>query len=175
MPPNGEAWRVNAAIRTVTLHGGDAPALLSMRRAEQDGEAAQLASGDDPGVLKVDFQRADAGAPVSAISGAGTVAFPGLETAPLAIAPGDFLVVEGAHPLELRRMSIGDALRIELRGTVQKLAVGTSGALRSQMPTVLQYIYWNKWLQMAFGAALTIGAAVTSLLYRFGLLSKSGD
>ena len=75
-------------------------------------------------------------------------------------------------------MVVGSMINSEakVRGassTVRRLAVGPRGALRSRMPTLLQYIYWNAWLQMVLGAALTFGAAVTSVLYRFGYLSKA--
>ena len=140
-----------------------------MRVLDGSMEAGQLTTGLELRASKVDFQRAGPSSPVSAISGRGTIAFPGLETDPIQIGPGDFLYVAMARslnplkpiePFQIRSISVGKAIEVELRGAVGKLALGPGGALRSKMPTLLQYVYWNSWLQMLIGAALTIGAAV---------------
>lgn len=167
------SWRLRPAHRTVSLYGADVPSLLAMRAQQGETAATKLALGSDLRALKIDFQRADAGPPLSAISGPGTIAFPGLETEPVQIEPGDFLYIASADSIEVRRITIGECIEVELRGAVSRLEVGPSGALRSKMPTLLQYVYWNSWLQMVVGAALTAGATISSVLYRFGFLSRA--
>jgi len=172
--PDGEAVKVTLDRRTVSLLGGELPLLLSLGLQKDGQEVRHLTVGAPLRAKKVGFTRVEAGLPVSTISGSGSIAFPGLEIDPLPLEPGDFIEVETAGTLAVRRISLGEAIEVELQGAVKDLHVGPSGALRPRKPTLLEYIYGNSVLQLVIGATLTLGGAITGALYRLGYLRKGG-
>ena len=135
-----------------------------------EGVFSHLAIGQSLQVSKFDFQRG--ALPLSAVSGSGKIAFPHLKLEAISIGQGDFLHLEPTKTLSVRRITITDAIELEMEGSVNKISSGPVGVIRSRMPNLLQYFYASEFFQLLLGAVMAIGGALASVLYRFGYLSK---
>lgn len=166
-----QAGRLNVqkASQEMRFSSTPLPLVISVQLADGD-TFLHLAVGQRLQVSKFDFQRG--GLPVSAVSGSGSIAFPGLKLAPIPIEPGDFLHLVPTETLSVRRITLADAIELEMEGSVKELRSGPGGVIRSRMPTLLQYFYASESFQLFLGAAMAIMGALAGVLYRLGYLSK---
>jgi hypothetical protein len=170
--PAGAPLALRPDPREVELRGGHiAPIVLSTKLP--DGESVvDLTIGQGLRIASLRFERDGGQATASSLAGAGSIYFPGLNTPPVELQPGDAVRLVPARPLALRRMTIDRTIRVELEGAVRELSSGPPGALRSRMPTVLGFVYANRIVQLMLGAALALISAVSGVLYRLGFLSS---
>jgi hypothetical protein len=154
--------------------GGRSPLVVRLRLPSRD-EATDLTVGQGLRASRVRFERDVAGRPVSALTATGRIEFPELTIAAVPLQAGDAVRLTPWAPLIVRRIVVTDAIRVELEGAVSELRAGPPGALRSRMPTVLEFVYGNTTIQLALGAALALGGAIAGTIFRLGFLSKSDE
>ncbi len=161
------------ARRELSFRGGrTAPLAVRLDLPARDGANA-LTVGEGLRIRSIRFERDAPGRPASSVSGAGRVEFPGLTLPGVAFQAGDAIQTVPWESLAVRRLVVDDAIRVELEGVVSELRTGPPGVLKSRMPTVLEFIYGSRLVQLALGAALTVGGAITAAAYRLGVLARS--
>ena len=165
----GGRLRVQHSAQEVRFSSTSQPIVISIRLASADA-VSHLSLGQPLQIGSFDVQRGSQ--PMSAVSGEGSIAYPGLQLKPVPIQAGDFLKLVPAGALSVRRITLGDAIEFEMEGPVKALRSGPAGVTRSRMPTFLQYCYYSDFFQLFFGAAMAIGGALAGALYRLGYLSK---
>jgi hypothetical protein len=169
---NVSEFKMHLSRRELSLDGNAAPVMISTR-VSPDGEGTlELAGGTRLALHEIGFLRKAHGQPTSSISGSGTAAFTSLENSPVPIAAGDFVFIEPAEVLSVRRISVGDSVQVELEGVVKDLRTGPGGLVRSRKPSILAFLYGSKFLQLIVGAVLAFAGAVSAALYRLGFLAK---